>query len=294
MRTNSKKSGAAALLLLLCLMAQFCAGTLAAATDEEKSEPQEQTAVEKKPGLFRDLWEDEKDIWTSPFHMKSKQFLTAGIVLLTTGILITQDEAIARNVMRFHDQHRWVHLASKSLTQLGGGYAWGIAGLFAIDGLLAKDVKARETGIMGLEAMLHSGLVVQFSKFMASRERPDATGGNDNWLGPAGIPKHFQTATDDQYSSFFSGHATAAFSLATVIASQYRNHGWVPPLCYALAGLVALTRMVEYRHWCSDVFVGSVVGFAIGKMVVRNHRNRRMLLPTVSFPKDGMALGFVF
>ena len=104
MRTNSKKSGSVALLLLLCLMAQFCAGTLAAATDEEKTEPQEQTAVEKKPGLFRDLWEDEKDIWTSPFHMKGRQFLTAGIVLLTTGILVTQDEAIARNVMQLSRQ----------------------------------------------------------------------------------------------------------------------------------------------------------------------------------------------
>jgi len=293
MKAHLKKNRSAAL-LLLCLVVQFCTGTLAAATDEDKTEPQEQAEIQKKPGLFRDLWGDEKEIWTSPFRMKGKQFLTAGIVLLATGIMITQDGAIARAVMNFHDKRQWVHITSKNLTQLGGSYAWGIAGLFAIDGLLTKDAKARDTGIMGLEAMLHSNLLAQFCKFVSSRERPNAGGGSNRWLGLAGIPKHFHAATDAQYSSFFSGHATTAFSLATVIASQYQDHGWVPPVCYALASLVAISRMVENRHWCSDVFVASVVGFAIGKMVIRNHRKRRTIVPTVSLTKDRTALGFVY
>jgi membrane-associated phospholipid phosphatase len=293
MKKYPKKISAAALLLLFCLVVQPGMAYDQTQGDNEKTEAQKQTAAQK-PKLFREFWEDGKEILTSPFKMKGRHFLHVGIVLAAAGLLVTSDEGITRAVIQFHDRnHSWVHPLSKNLTYMGGPGGWATAGIFLIEGLLARDGKARDTGIMALEAMLQSTIVVQALKLLVSRRRPDAALGQDRWLFLAGFPKHFSSQADD-YSSFPGGHAAAAFSLGTVIAEQYKNHGWVPPVCYALAGLVGLTRLIEYRHWASDIVVGAALGFAIGKMVVRNHRKRRMFLPTVMPTKGGVALGFYF
>ena len=59
------------------------------------------------------------------------------------------------------------------------------------------------------------------------------------------------------HMSFPSGHATGAFSIATVIADYYPEY---KVYAYIWAGLVAVSRMYEDAHWFTDVAVGSAVG----------------------------------
>lgn len=66
-------------------------------------------------------------------------------------------------------------------------------------------------------------------------------------------------------SSFPSGHATAAFSVATVVAYRYRNHKWVPPLVYGLATVIGLSRVTTQAHFASDVFLGSAIGYSVAR-----------------------------
>jgi membrane-associated phospholipid phosphatase len=66
-------------------------------------------------------------------------------------------------------------------------------------------------------------------------------------------------------SSFPSGHATAAFSVATVVAYRYRNHKWVPWAAYGLASAIALSRIATQAHFPSDVFLGSSMGYAVAR-----------------------------
>jgi membrane-associated phospholipid phosphatase len=61
------------------------------------------------------------------------------------------------------------------------------------------------------------------------------------------------------HTSFPSGHATVAFSLAAGIDQETRA-GWVPYVVYPLAGLVGWSRIRDDRHWASDVLAGAVVG----------------------------------
>ncbi|HEX7502492.1 MAG TPA: phosphatase PAP2 family protein [Acidobacteriota bacterium] len=281
-------------LLLLCVFGQTGAGTLWAAGDQDNVPVGQQAPAGKKPTLLHEFWQDEKEIWSSPFHLKGKQFLTLGIVLAATGLCITQDEQIAETVIKYHNRHQWLHVASKNFTQLGGFGAWAISGLFLAEGLLAKDSKAKDTGLMGLEAMLHSTVVAQFSKYVSGRQRPFVENGADNWIGLWGSGKYIGTSRSTDFTSFFSNHVAVAFSLATVIAAQYREHRWVPWVCYTLAGLEGISRLVEYRHWLSDVLIGATVGFVIGKLVVRNHRKRRMLNPTLTAGPGGLSIGLVF
>ena len=71
---------------------------------------------------------------------------------------------------------------------------------------------------------------------------------------------------------FPSGHAIAAFSVATVFAERYRNHRWMPFAAYGLAGLVGFSRISLQSHFPSDVFAGAVLGYAITHYVVLRSR----------------------
>lgn len=281
-------------LLLSCVCGQIGAGTLLVAADQNNALVGQQAPAGKKPTLFRELWQDEKDIWTSPFRMKGKQFLITGAILAAAGLIYTQDERIAETIINYHDRHTWLHTASKNFTQLGGLGAWVIAGGFLAEGLLANDSKAKATGLMALEAMVHASLLTEISKYAFGRQRPYVEDGRDRWLGLWGMAKYIGTSRANDFTSFFSGHTSAVFSLATVISEQYRDQRWVPWVCYTLAGIEGMTRTVEYKHWLSDVVIGAAVGFGIGKLVVRNHRKRRMLTPVIMSGRGGASLGFLF
>lgn len=65
-------------------------------------------------------------------------------------------------------------------------------------------------------------------------------------------------------TSFPSGHASAAFCAATLLGDGRRGRaqaGW-----FALAGLVASSRVHVKIHHASDVVGGAVVGLALGRL----------------------------
>jgi membrane-associated phospholipid phosphatase len=66
-------------------------------------------------------------------------------------------------------------------------------------------------------------------------------------------------------TSFPSGHAMMAFSVATVFARRYKEHRWVPYLAYAAASAIAFSRVTTGAHFPADVFVGSALGFVIAR-----------------------------
>ncbi|MGD0340781.1 MAG: phosphatase PAP2 family protein, partial [Bacteroidales bacterium] len=97
------------------------------------------------------------------------------------------------------------------------------------------------------------------------------------------------------FDSFPSGHAATAFSIATVFASEYSDIKVVPVISYSLASLVGITRLTEHKHWASDVFIGSLLGYACGKQVVahfnKTHQNQADMSRAQS--KSGSEVMFV-
>jgi membrane-associated phospholipid phosphatase len=67
-------------------------------------------------------------------------------------------------------------------------------------------------------------------------------------------------------TSFPSGHAATAFAAATAVGMIYPR--FRAPLL-ALAGMVALSRVYLGVHFWSDVFVGSLLGIAVGLVTAR-------------------------
>jgi undecaprenyl-diphosphatase len=62
-------------------------------------------------------------------------------------------------------------------------------------------------------------------------------------------------------TSFPSGHASAAFAAASLLAPESR----VPALWYALAAQVAYSRVHVRIHHASDVIGGAVIGLVVGR-----------------------------
>ncbi len=109
-----------------------------------------------------------------------------------------------------------------------------------IGGHLFGSGETVRTSTTLLEALTVDGLVNQALKASTHRLRPDRT----------------------DYLSFPSGHASATFAVATVLASRYG--WWVGVPAYAAATAIAASRIEADRHFFSDVVFGATLGTVVG------------------------------
>ncbi len=238
----------------------------------------------------REFLSDTGRIWSSPARIKAKYIVPLVGLAAATAVLIASDESIRDGVQTFAGKHAWVGDVAPVITEMGGLAGFATAGAFFGAGLIFKDARARDTGYLAANAIVQSFLVDSFLKGMFGRQRPLAADGEDHWAGPGGFFKRFEKGQGDYYTSFPSGHSAAAFSLATVIALQYRHRVWVPVVAYTIATGVGLSRMTMDRHWASDVAIGAVVGHFVARLVVRNHERRHRVLPMLAC--TGRAVAF--
>jgi membrane-associated phospholipid phosphatase len=244
--------------------------------------------------ISRDFLKDAGQIWSYPVHIRTRDLLPIVGLAALTGYLVANDKAIHRGIMKYRKAHAWVRGVSPVITQMGSYGAWGTVALFLSVGLIGGDERSTETAVLASSAMLQSGILVNFLKGIFGRQRPFWAEGVDHWSGPAGFFKRFESGQTGRYDSFPGGHAVTAFSLATVVAIQYRESVWVPIVAYATATGVALSRVTENKHWLSDSLVGSVLGCVIGSLVVRNHRSRYHMAPTAGGAQGTFSLAFTF
>lgn len=109
------------------------------------------------------------------------------------------------------------------------------------------DEDHRNTGKLLSSAYISAGVMTYGLKHVIRRKRP-----LDDTLGNPSLP---------------SGHATIAFSAATILG--YRYPKWRIPL-YIGAGLVGYSRIYLGRHYTSDVLAGAVIGTTMGVLVWHN------------------------
>ena len=117
--------------------------------------------------------------------------------------------------------------------------------------------------------------------------------GEDHWSGPSGFFKRYSKGFR-YYDAFPSGHSITVWSVFTVIAEMYKKPVIVPIVCYSLATLAGLSRITEDKHWLSDVFVGSLMGFAIAKFIVRKRKSNFNIVPITQYKTWGISINIVF
>lgn len=209
---------------------------------------------------------DTKQVFSSVSDFDTRDWLTAGAVVTTGAVLITQDKAINRfwrqNGHPFADK-----TVEYGLEPFGRGiYPVAIAGGLYLHATVRENSYNRHVALTTAKALIISQMVTQVSKQMFHRHRPiDPNPGK--WEGPV-------ASTD--LNSFPSGHSTMAFSFAAVMAHAYNDNLWIPVTSYTVAALSAFSRVYDNEHWASDVLIGSAIGFFIGRSLWRMNDPEKM------------------
>ena len=246
----------------------------------------------KKEFVGKTLIDDQVHIWTSPFRIKTKDLAYLLPIGVVAGLTINYDEDIHRNVMQFKNDNSWVSKVSPQLTHGGElPVVGGVTFLFYAGGYLLKDDKAMQTGALAVNALVDATIVVEVLKTIAGRQRPRVGEAKNVWnFIPASL-KQFTGENPDKYNSFPSGHTITAFTLATVIAQQYKETIYVPIIAYTIATGVGLSRTTENAHWLSDVMIGAALGYGIGKFVAQKHKKTNWVIFPISWNNNLMLTG---
>lgn len=202
--------------------------------------------------LPRNFFVDQKDFWTTPFHVTSRQWQWTVPVAFVGAGLLASDTAIEKHAPTSKTT------ASHAVTASNVGVAALVgvgAGMFLL-GHMAQNDQQRETGILSGEAAIDAFLDTEVFKYSFGRERP-FTGDRRG--------RFFQGGT-----SFPSEHAAAAWSIASVIAHEYPGP-LTQLLVYGLAGGVSAARFAGQQHFATDLLVGSALGWYTGRQVYRSH-----------------------
>jgi hypothetical protein len=216
--------------------------------------------------LFKHLLEDQRNIWTSPVRASttSARWLipVAGI---TTSLMVS--DRVTQPELSRHN----LKMANSFSNYAVGGYAAAISALY-FEGWKTNSPKQKETAVLAGEAAVNSVLVGEALKYVFQRERPNQGDGTGHFFRSGG-------------GSFYSVHSTVAWSIASVIAQEYP--GWLTKsLAYGGAASIGLARVAADQHFPSDVFVGAVAGYMIGKQIYRDRHSPSVELNYGSFVKQ--------
>lgn len=277
-----------AVLILTVLLMAFVSTPFAQSTEAEPSAPSirrgsEAEQLELNWDYLKEYVSDTKGILTSPYRWEKSDWLKASLIAGITIGLYALDEEIQDFVQ--NNRSDTSDGISKYVENVGNvNILLPSVGLLYLYSHYSDDEKAGRVALLSLKSLVISGVFTNVLKFSTHRHRPNSGALYDTWDGPAFVPRNL---------SFPSGHSSAVFSVMTVVASEYGDKPVVPPLAYGIATLVALSRINDNKHYASDVFFGSAIGYFTAKAVIHYHGAESLsVIPAVG--EDGAMLMFSY
>lgn len=206
--------------------------------------------------LPADFLHDQKGIWLFPVQLAKGHHWAPTLAIAggTTALLFVDPHVMPyfrshqRNLDDFNDTFD-AYIATGEIAAIP-------ASLLAA-GYIRHDSYQVSTALLAADAYADSAVVDLAMKAVTRRERPSDVPPN------APFTHTFFNGNESPLkgSSFPSGHAAGAFSVATVIARRYANHRWVPWTVYSFATVIGLSRITSMAHFPSDVFLGAAIGY---------------------------------
>lgn len=168
----------------------------------------------------------------------------AGSLIAVVTFIKVIDPLVTGWLMKI-DQSR-IEEATSLANRFGGGLAPALTIMFVgMTGLCRGRERWTRLFMAMVAASILSGVVLQVLKVLASRSRPELWYGPlDFWSGGASLP---------------SGHTLSAFVVAGAIALTTRSHA-LRMAVLSVAVIVAVTRVMTFRHWPSDVVISALLG----------------------------------
>ncbi|HEY7616198.1 MAG TPA: capsule assembly Wzi family protein, partial [Terriglobales bacterium] len=204
--------------------------------------------------LIRHTAGDQKRLWGSFRGVLDKR--NSRLVLPFagfTGGLIAGDSWISRQVSTDPSQLD----TSRTISDVSTYSLVGTAAGAYVLGALTRNDHLRETGLLGGEAALNAAGSAYLLKAITQRPRPEANGNSNFFQGGHSFP---------------SEHSAIAWSIASVLAHEYPGP-LTKAFAYGLASAVTVNRVMAKQHFASDVWVGSILGWYIGRQVYRAHHD---------------------
>jgi membrane-associated phospholipid phosphatase len=187
-----------------------------------------------------------------PSTGKWKRIVTVPAILFGAGLIATTDNEVldryeVREERNEHIPNFHTHVDDyMQFIPLAAVYALKLTGLKSEHGILPMTA-------LVLKSELYMAAIVFPMKKLSSVQRPDGS----------------------NYSSFPSGHTAQAFAMATVIHLEYgKGHPWVSALAYTTASSVGLMRIMNNKHWASDVLAGAGVGILATNLAYMTRPNK--------------------
>lgn len=160
-------------------------------------------------------------------------------------------------------------------------YAPNVAVLaLTLSGVKGKNDLPNQLAILVKTQLLLTSIVVPL-KIITAEPRPDSSSKN----------------------SFPSGHTTEAFAAATFLAKEYGHRSvWYSIGAYTVATGVGALRVLNNRHWISDVIAGAGIGILSTNIVYATHqhkwgknkKNNLTVSPTYSNKSTGVYVSYKF
>jgi len=229
---------------------------------------------------YLDCFVARKDIGRSSLHpyLADKEIDRAFIIAV--GSLFATSFFFDQNIRNFTQNE--IYGGSNIFTEFLHGIGdkdpafYGLLALHSTNVALQNDYY-NETLLLALKSLFITQGITEGFKQSFRRARPRRSP-ND--------PFNFGISGD----SFFSGHSSGVWAYLTVIAGRYPSVKWV---AYPLAGSVSLSRVYEDAHWMSDVLLGALVGYTVGRLTLRSnmkYADRVIILPYI---EDGEKRVFI-
>jgi PAP2 superfamily len=213
--------------------------------------------------LPKDFLHDQKAIWLFPVQLSQGQHWVPTLVVtgLTAGLIVADPHAMP--YFRSH-QGNLDDVNDVFDSYITTAEVIAIPASLMVAGYIRHDDYQVDTAMLAGEAYADTAIVDLAIKAVTRRERPSDV--------PAGAPftDTFFSGGKSPFkgSSFPSGHAAGVFSVATVVASRYHKHAWVPWLAYGFATAISFSRVTTVSHFPSDVFLGAALGYTITRYQV--------------------------
>jgi len=184
--------------------------------------------------------------------------------LLVVGAISLIDQPVARLMARNDPA---VVDAFKVITRFGeGGFILYPAGVIIIIAMAIRQLRpsfiaalervAARTGFI-FACVATAGLAADVLKIVFGRTRPPL------WL--AGDESGFAFMRYSwKFNSFPSGHTTTSFAAAVAFSALFPRWRIV---FFAMAGLIAVSRLALDAHYPSDVFAGGALGITIAVLI---------------------------
>jgi membrane-associated phospholipid phosphatase len=263
----------AALCVLIVAASAVTAAQSSPPADPHEDKPAPHATPSPTPSrerhFFADILRDQRAIWTSPFRLgrgDAKWLAPLGISTLALAATDQETGQLSNNSRRIS--------VSKDISQAGSIYSTaGLAAGFYLVGRATGNARARETGLLGGEALVNTAIVYSVLKSISQRPRPTIDDAHAEFF--------------DGGHSFPSGHAAAAWSLATVIAYEYHGRRAVQVGAYGLAAAVSVSRYTARKHFLSDALVGSAIGYGVGRYVYKTHHDPALDAPGADAGREG-------